>query len=434
MRLIVFASYTSMMLVLSASAWCGVSQEDMNTSSAAIEKVLRGEYASYRKTLVGNGGLKDAQVSIALLEKTKGLFTALRESQPTVPDSARYRELSDANREVWKLCLRLMHKTTDQTARELIMFQWQHSLAAEGAPSQFDALAEEWDPGLLTSDFWGVLERTKNLYVLSSICHLLYVHGNEQDIARLQGKFNALENDPDTARGELRAVIQNTIDWMKYRLSGNNLALKPATAPPVSESRCDPAIARVLQADYAIYEKAQTGDRGMDDARACITLMSKAKDLLAAMPVGADQRKDAMNAYCAAWRICLHLMHSSGDEKARQLILDEWNKSLEEDGQCVAAQIFALYEQWDRQLLTAPFWGLFERTNDPKTIEVVSYVLYVYGGQEDVKRLSERLKHETDSHLRRLMVDAINYMRYRLKGDKTDPGPAAIGPRFPRFE
>jgi len=149
----------------------------------------------------------------------------------------------------------------------------------------------------------------------------------------------------------------------------------------------EPSIAKVLPEEYAAYEQALTGDGGLNDVRVCLALLAKAREALECS-VGEYSQED-INAYCAAWRLCLRTMQNSTDPTARKLILDAWNKSLQEDSDLASLQIYALCEHWDQKLLTDDFWQLLSQTNKKETVFAICYVLYERGNAADIGQLMQ---------------------------------------------
>ena len=172
-------------------------------------------------------------------------------------------------------------------------------------------------------------------------------------------------------------------------------------------------VAKVLPAEYTAYEQALTGDNGLNNVRACLELLAKAKENLECSLSSNNPEQDSISAYCNAWRQCLRTMQDSTDQtgrpfdgfdkltadcagstplttgQGRQLIIDEWNKSLQEDSDVTPLQIYALSEQWDRGLLTDDFWQLLSQTNKKKTVFAICYVLYEHGNMADIKQLMQ---------------------------------------------
>jgi hypothetical protein len=225
--------------------------------------------------------------------------------------------------------------------------------------------------------------------------------------------------------------VEPKIMQIHWQTLGLLLLLTPVSfgGPPNAANRDDdtarPIIAKVLPAEYEVYRKALTGDGGVNDANASLLLLSKARDASSKSPSGSGQRKEKLNAYHAAWRLCLKLAQKSKDQAARRLVLDEWNKSLSEDGENIPSQLYALSRQYEQTFLTDDFWKLFEQTKNRETMSATCYVLYRHGTREDAERLEKRCDSlPKGDPFAGIMVNAINWMRYRLSGDRTNPGPA----------
>lgn len=204
------------------------------------------------------------------------------------------------------------------------------------------------------------------------------------------------------------------------------VALANESVSKGGEKMKESSIAKVLPEGYATYEKALAQGNGTNDARASLELLAKAKESLRQSPkiTGADQ--DRIAAYRATWCLCLRAMKESKDETAQRLILDKWNENLAEDDDAVASQVYALSEQWDRRLLTDDFWKTLQQTNNKKMVSAIGYSLYQQGNQDDLDRMV-KIEKQTPG---RGLPNAISWLRYRLSGDKTNPGPAAAPPRM----
>ena len=162
------------------------------------------------------------------------------------------------------------------------------------------------------------------------------------------------------------------------------------------ENMSEPSIVTVIPAEDAL-----TGDSGLNDARASLALLAKAREALER----SYQEQESISAYCAAWCLCLRIMQNSTDQtvrpfdgfdkltadcaQGRQLIIDEWNKSLQEDSDLTPLQIYALSEQWDQRLLTDDFWQLLNKTNKRETVSAICYVLYEHGNAADIGQLMQ---------------------------------------------
>jgi len=197
-----------------------------------------------------------------------------------------------------------------------------------------------------------------------------------------------------------------------------------------AERMKEPSIAKVFPEEYAAYEKALAQANGTNLVRASLVLLAKAKESLHRTSSTTNVAQDEIKIYRATWLLCLQTMHESKNQTAQRLIVDEWNKSLREDDEAVPSQVYTLVEQWNRNLLTDEFWQLLKQTNKKKTISAISYVLCQYGNSADTDRLMQKRKSGIDKASQGIIQNAINWMNYRLSGDKTNPGPAAAPPRM----
>ena len=194
-----------------------------------------------------------------------------------------------------------------------------------------------------------------------------------------------------------------------------------------SDEMRNQAIAKVLPEEYANYEKELKGDSGLSDTQASFLLVSKAKALLGKPAENTSKEEEYNRAYYATWHLCLRMRQNAKDPAVQKLILDQWDSYLREDDKPVPFQIYALT---DRSLLTGDFWKLLQQTKRKKTISAICYVLYHHGDREDAERLTQKRKSGIDVELQEIIQNAINWMNYRLSGDKTNPGPAAAPPKI----
>jgi hypothetical protein len=194
------------------------------------------------------------------------------------------------------------------------------------------------------------------------------------------------------------------------------------------------AIAKVLPDDFASYQRQLKGDNGLNDARACLLLASKAKTLPGKTAENAKQEEDYNFAYCASWRQCLRAMQNNKEKAVQELILEQWNELLKEDDEAVPYQIYANAGPWaNTSLVTDDFWKLLEKTNRKTTISAICFMLYGFANQENgnryIERLMQKQKSGIDIELQGIIQNTINWIKYNLSSNKaTDPGPAALGP------
>jgi hypothetical protein len=210
----------------------------------------------------------------------------------------------------------------------------------------------------------------------------------------------------------------------------NLLFIGNVSAGAVKDNDVQSMIVKILPTEYAQYKKQLTGKNDINDCNAAFVLVSKAKAMLD-KPVKERiyKTKDCKIAYSATWYLCLRMGQNSKDPAAQKLTLKEWNNSLIKDDNTVPYQIYALTEgPLDRSGFTDDFWKLLRQTNKKNTISAISFVLFASGDAEDINKLEEKRDSVTDPELKQIIQNAINWWKYRLSGDKTNPGPAALRP------
>lgn len=219
--------------------------------------------------------------------------------------------------------------------------------------------------------------------------------------------------------------------WIVGLLAAISPACLAAANEPVSgtQTMADLLIPKVLAAEYSAYKKSLAGDNGSSDIRACLALLAKSREALAAAAPCSDRKRDAFDAYRQAWGMCLRMRRDSKDKVAQQLIVDQWNSRLKDDGDAVCAQIYALEENWDRTLLTTEFWCLFRQTERAHTISAMSLLFYSRGDPADMKILAGKRDSGLDLKKGRIIQNAINWFECHRRGDDTKGRePAALSP------
>jgi len=201
------------------------------------------------------------------------------------------------------------------------------------------------------------------------------------------------------------------------------------------ESMNDRAITKVVPVEYAAYRNSLTGEKGLNDARASVRLLSQAREVLAKVGPSVERKKEEFDGYLASWHLCLRLTRESHDQAARQFIVGEWNRCLKVDGDAVCAQLYALIGNWDRDLLTDDFWRLFQETKNPETILAFSVLLLAHGNETDIQRMAEKLESNIDGESKNVLKRAMSYRKLKLEAPD-HPGPAQLAPSFkyPSFD
>lgn len=195
-------------------------------------------------------------------------------------------------------------------------------------------------------------------------------------------------------------------------------------------------IAAVLPAAHAAYKSALAGDNSVGDAQAAPSLLSKARETLIAASRKSNRVREQFEACWDTWRLCLRLRSNSTEQAARQLIVDQWNKGLREDGDRVRAQLYALSDEWDRDLLTEQFWQLFHQTANPKMISATCYILYVCGDGYAMAQLAKKLDSGIDAQSKGFVLVAMTWIGVRRAGGGAEVRPRAgcPAPEYPPYE
>ncbi len=211
---------------LNTTIYLGANAQTTNrlghVDESAIRRLLPQDYAAFQSTLTGQSGVLEAQAAIRLSSKARELAHHSFDSPQSQKDAL------DAYRATWRIALRLWQSSTDQEAKQLIFADWKNSLNSNGIPvvAQLYALSEIWDRSFIGEEFWRLLRDTKEKKIISSICYVLYTHGNSKDTEQLLKKRNA------TIEADVQEIIQNAINWMNYKQSGDSSNPGPAAAPP----------------------------------------------------------------------------------------------------------------------------------------------------------------------------------------------------------
>lgn len=133
----------------------------------------------------------------------------------------------------WKLVIRTLQESKDQTIQHLIVDEWNKSLTADddAVPAQVYTLADQWDRRLLTDQFWTTLQQTTNRKTVNAFGYVLYHHGNQDDLDHMEN----IEKQAHGKRGLMNAI--NYMRYGLYLLNGGDKKTNPGPAarPPMRE-------------------------------------------------------------------------------------------------------------------------------------------------------------------------------------------------------
>lgn len=186
---------------------------------------------------------------------------------------------------------------------------------------------------------------------------------------------------------------------------------------------------------FAAFQKAVSGGSEVEIVRSVTNAVASAKSRAEAPAISGDEARRLNSGYQASWELALGVRRLVQTSEAKEVILRKWDSGLKDNGSIVRFQLYALGKEWDRNLLTQSFWGLFRDTQDEKTLSAICLLLYERGEATDIKALVEKVKSGIPGRLQGIVVNAINWLNYRLGSKLTpdgrpDPGPAHAPPHW----
>lgn len=230
---------------------------------ATLASLVPTEFDAYRNAI-----LQKNEVDVA--HSVIGMVSKIRELADRPPQR---RRVLLANRTAWELCIKQFKTLKSEEARKLILAEWCRSLTDEEGEllparacvdscvdgdrvdaktntpilydteigtvplQQLDALGCEFDRAFLNAEFWKLVRQSKKGETMSGICCILYEHGNQQDLGRLQDRLNTMSFDDPR-----RNMVRSAIDCITWRLDGKPRGLGPipnfhfpAQQPPRTE-------------------------------------------------------------------------------------------------------------------------------------------------------------------------------------------------------
>lgn len=215
---------------------------------------------------------------------------------------------------------------------------------------------------------------------------------------------------------------------MLQSLNQNNLMLPTDSNETSVITRIDKrelqAIIKVMPEEFKNYEKQLKKDYGMSDAKLTLSLVSRAMDL---MKNNSDPNKqeDYNRTYCVAWQLTQDIMRKTKDSEIKKLILNNWNSSLKKDDGYVPYQVYAIR---DPNLFNDDFWKLLEKTKRKSTITSICVMLLGFANKENAQFYTEMLMKKQDTEIegesKGDIQNTLNWIKYKISGDKTKPGPA----------
>ena len=188
------------------------------------------------------------------------------------------------------------------------------------------------------------------------------------------------------------------------------------------------AVRRILPQQYTAFQASLSRTYGIQDVRAGLVLLGEARAIAGTTSGSDPERREVLDGYVGAWRLCLRLYKGSTNSTARDTILEQWNAGLQASSMDAAAQLYALSRIWDRELLTEEFWRLFEVSESRPMVATFAFALYRHGDESDAERIARKRDSLRDPELQGLLQNALNYMNARFRGREDEPWIPSLPP------
>ena len=139
-------------------------------------------------------------------------------------------------------------------------------------------------------------------------------------------------------------------------------AIHLGVAQPLEQINAEESSVRnALPEEYAEFQRLSMNATDAQKAQPAIRLCVNARVKVSEKTSSPESAKNALEAYRGTWRMAIRTWRDATDAQAKQTILSHWNASLQAGGRLVAAQLYALSDVWNRDLLTPEFWLLCEK-------------------------------------------------------------------------
>ncbi len=191
-------------------------------------------------------------------------------------------------------------------------------------------------------------------------------------------------------------------------------------------------LAKVVPAEYGQLHLARAvgPDKAADSA---ISVLAAVRTKLRAERLKAEYDCDVLDAYAAAWRLCLRSRKESSNTHVREAILEEWNRQLKAEDDEIPLQMAASWtlDVWDRELLSVEFWQLLQTTEKQKTLNAICWLLYSKGDLRDAEALKTKMQFTQDVKLKAIIKNTLSWMTYKhlYASDPSNPGPPSDPPQ-----
>jgi len=193
-------------------------------------------------------------------------------------------------------------------------------------------------------------------------------------------------------------------------------------------SEVDTILMKNFPLEYQKY-KIRSDSHKMNNIKPVIELINTVRQKIEdSQHLSKSELEEYRISYLFSWRMCIRLMDEKPNKKSRMQLMNQWDASLLKDDQLSIIQIYGLAEEWNRTFLTRTFWQQLHSSKCDGVVSAMCYVLYQHGNLEDLHKLLAYHDIEKSALRAAKMMNARNWLEYRLYGKQTHSAPPALPP------
>ena len=209
------------------------------------------------------------------------------------------------------------------------------------------------------------------------------------------------------------------------------------TASPAAKQRGgidtrESIISATLPQEYAEFSREKTSGNARIKIDGLLKLLGESKDHWRSSKARVTYDPRLTDTHVAVWKLLLTARNEITDPASKEQILNQWNENLRNATSEIPMQLVAatLSGAWSRELLSNSFWELLQRTEEPRTLSAICYLLYRKGELQDLPMIVSKRNSVTSVELRSITQKAINWITYKHKysNNPANPGPAEDPP------
>lgn len=163
----------------------------------------------------------------------------------------------------------------------------------------------------------------------------------------------------------------------------------------ISEADAPEFLSALVPIEYANYEKMRTKGYNVDTCKAVVVMANKVCKM--GQNYRAGKIKNPPNgslrgvAQFMVWLLVVRTYKSTTDPKGKAIVLEVWNDTFKNTPEEAREQMMAVFENYDKTLLTKECLEVFKNTKTQIIIHSFCMVFGKYAGLEEKKLLKAKL-------------------------------------------